>query len=593
MTENAKMIDALTSVIERALTRKDGEIAIPSVGTFQRSTLETPSGKEGDVISIAFNPDSRILASDSDLQKTLAHAAAVSIPYVNLSEATIPKDVLGLIPEHIARQYFIVPVEVKPNAVTVAMIDPDDHEALEVVKKKIGKKIEVQIATQADIAHILDQYGEVQSEIKQIVEQAKAGKAAVKEAKPEQSKGIELRDFSEESPASKIVASLLKRAVREKASDIHIEPSETEVVVRFRVDGLLRKVVTLPKTVHAEITSRIKVLSDMKIDEQRLPQDGRFQINLDQGRIDFRVSTFPTVNGEKVVARILDTSAGVLTLEQLGFREEDLPALKGAISKAHGMTLVTGPTGSGKSTTLYAVLKELMKETVNIVTLEDPVEFRIPSINQSQVNAEIKYTFGAGLRSIVRQDPDIIMVGEIRDLESADLGIHAALTGHIVLSTLHTNDAAGATPRLIDMGIEPFLITSSVNAIIGQRLARKICEHCKEPLDVGADQEQLVKNEFDHIPAALKTKLKVDQLKFFHGKGCAQCNQSGYKGRVGLFELLLVTELVKQLIVQRVSASKIKEQAQKEGMITLMQDGLIKAVLGITTLEEVWRATKE
>ncbi len=593
MAHTTNIIDALTTVIERSLTKKDGEIAIPYVGTFQRSTLETPFGKDGEVISIAFDPDSRILASDSDLQKTLSHAAPVSIPYVNLSEATIPKDVLGLIPEHIARQYFIVPVEVKPNAVTVAMIDPDDHEALEVVKKKIGKKIEVQIATQADIAHILDQYGEVQSEIKQIVEQAKAGKATAKESEPQAQKGIKLQDFSEESPASKIVASLLKRAVREKASDIHIEPTELEVVVRFRVDGLLRKVVTLPKTVHAEITSRIKVLCDMKIDEQRLPQDGRFQINLDQGRIDFRVSTFPTVNGEKVVARILDTSAGVLTLEQLGFREEDMPALRDAISKAHGMTLVTGPTGSGKSTTLYAVVKELMKETVNIVTLEDPVEFRIPSINQSQVNAEIKYTFGAGLRSIVRQDPDIIMVGEIRDLESADLGIHAALTGHIVLSTLHTNDAAGATPRLIDMGIEPFLITSSVNAIIGQRLARKICEHCKEQFDVGRDQQQLAKNELDRIPAALKVKLKIDQLKFFHGKGCAQCHQSGYKGRVGLFELLMVTEPVKQLIVQRVSASKIKEQAQKEGMVTLMQDGLIKAILGITTLEEVWRATKE
>jgi type II secretory ATPase GspE/PulE/Tfp pilus assembly ATPase PilB-like protein len=363
------------------------------------------------------------------------------------------------------------------------------------------------------------------------------------------------------------------------------------VVVRFRQDGVLRKTVTLPKDLRSSVVSRIKIMANMKIDEQRLPQDGRFSIDVDKRKVDFRVSSMPVANGEKVVMRVLDKLTGILSIEELGITGGGLERLLNNLKKSHGMILVTGPTGSGKTTSLYALIDKLYTEGVNIVTLEDPIEYRMPGINQSQVNADIKYTFASGLRSIVRQDPDIIMIGEIRDSETAEMAVHAALTGHIVLSTLHTNDSAGAAPRLLDMGVEPFLLTSSLNIVIAQRLARKICQDCKEEFSVPEPEMEKVKAEIAKMPEA--ERPSDESLKFYHGKGCKNCNDSGYTGRIGLYEVLEITEQLKELILKKESSYKIQELAIKEGMITMLGDGILKAISGKTTLEEVWRITQE
>jgi len=515
-------------------------------------------------------------------------STAVFIPYEELAKKTIPKKTLALVPEHIARHYQIVPIEEKEDKLVVAMIDPEDREAIEFVKKKTGKELELRICTQADLNHVLDQYSGVSGELKKIVESVEEEEIL----KPKEEKKPELKkeEIIETAPAAKIIQSLIKRAVREKASDIHIEPTEELVIVRFRIDGVLRKVITLPIEILPALVSRVKILAGMKIDETRLPQDGRFQTVIDQSEIDFRVSTFPTVNGEKVVARILDKSAGILTLEQLGFRGSAFKILSDAIRKSHGMILATGPTGSGKTTTLYAVLQKLMNEAINIVTLEDPVEYRIPTINQGQVHASIGFTFANGLRSILRQDPDIIMIGEIRDYETADMAVHSALTGHIVLSTLHTNDAAGAIPRFMDMKIEPFLINSSLNSVVAQRLCRKICESCKQSFQLDQANLAEVEKEIKNLPSQ---EEKPAKLQFFQGKGCANCNNTGYKGRIGIFEVFNLTNDLKEMVAKKASGTELGAKAIANGMVTMRQDGILKAIDGIISLEEVWRVTKE
>lgn len=518
----------------------------------------------------------------------------LQIPYVELTKESVPKEILALVPEHIARLYQVVPLA-RPDERTllVAMIDPGDQVALEFLKKRTGLNIVPRLTTQADLNHVLDQYSGLQAELEKIVEGAKPEE---EEKKPEELAAEVTPGAGAEAaaaPASRIVSSLITRAVREHASDIHVEPTEAGVDIRFRVDGLLRKVVTLPREVKAAMAARVKILTNLKIDETRLPQDGRFQMIIDRGEVDFRVSFFPTVNGEKIVLRILDKSAGILTLEQLGLKGRGFTVVEDNIHKAHGMTLVTGPTGSGKTTTLYAVLDRVRKATVNIITLEDPIEYRMPGVNQGQVNADIGFTFATGLRSILRQDPNVVMIGEIRDTETAELAVHAALTGHVVLSTLHTNDAAGAAPRLIDMGVEPFLITSSLNSIVAQRLVRKICEHCREKVELPEASLTEVKKELDLLPPQEKTERKDKPLTFYKGKGCSQCGDTGYKGRIGIFEILAVTETMKPLILEKKGSSAIQAQAIKEGMATLKQDGILKAFDGITTLEEVWRVTKE
>lgn len=577
-----------------------GEVQIPGFGNFV--LVNYPSRT---VMNLA-HPEQKIVTFGSNVPKFKPHEELTTavkeapkeplkindqnnyIAYEDLSKYSVPIKTLALIPEHVARHYQIVPLREEDGKLVVGMIDPEDREAIDFVKKKTAKELELRICTQADINHILDQYSGVSGELKKIVESVEE-EEDIDKPEDKNVKAIK-EEIIENAPAAKIVQSLVKRAVREKASDIHIEPTEEQIIVRFRIDGVLHKIITLPIEILPSVVSRIKILSGMKIDETRLPQDGRFQATIDQNEVDFRVSTFPTVNGEKVVSRILDKSQGILTLEQLGFRGSAFEILKENIVKAHGMILSTGPTGSGKTTTLYAVLQKLMKESVNIVTMEDPVEYRMSTVNQGQVHSSIGFTFASGLRSILRQDPDVIMVGEIRDHETADMAIHSALTGHIVLSTLHTNDAPGAIPRFIDMGIEPFLINSSLNAVVGQRLCRKICENCKEPFKVDEANLAQAEEEIKKLPEKEARPKKID---FYHGKGCDSCHSTGYSGRVGIFEVFNLTNDLKELVAQKASGVQLAEKAIANGMVTMRQDGILKAIDGITTLEEIWRVTKE
>lgn len=512
-----------------------------------------------------------------------------NISYFDLSKVTIVKELLQKIPEKLARKYKMVPVEEDKDQLVVAMADPQDIEAKELVKKMTQKEISVRLSSEEDINHVLDQYTGLDSELHDAIQTA--DDEHVNEGEDE--KNLLIESASDNAPAARIVNSLLQRAIRDKASDIHIEPSEKEVVVRLRRDGVLKKAVTIPHDIQSAIISRIKILCNMKIDEQRLPQDGRFSITCDNRKVDFRVSSMPIANGEKIVMRVLDKLTGILTIEQLGIRGKGLEVLKDNLKKSHGMTLVTGPTGSGKTTTLYALIDSLYSEGVNIVTLEDPIEYRMPGINQSQVNSDIEYTFASGLRSIVRQDPDIIMIGEIRDPETAEMSVHAALTGHIVLSTLHTNDSSGAAPRLLDMGVEPFLLTSSLNTVVAQRLARKICDDCKEEIALSDVELKQVQAEIAKMPADEQKNINLDSIKFQHGKGCKNCDNSGYKGRIGLYEILGISDAIRDSILKKESSGRIEEIAIGEGMVTMLQDGIIKAINGITTLEEVWRTTKE
>jgi len=539
-------------------------------------------------------PTGKTAGIDEDIEITPFPNTKENISFIDLSKLTVAKEILQLIPEKIAKKYKVVPIEENEHGLAVAMVDPQDLEAKELIKKQVQKTIIPRLATEEDINAVLDQYNGLENEVKEAIETADEEEKKEKAVSGDKTDSEDLiESVSDNAPASRIVTSLLRRAIRDKASDIHIEPSEKEVEVRFRIDGVLKKKISLPLEIEPAVVSRIKILSDLKIDEQRLPQDGRFTINFENRKIDFRISTMPVANGEKIVMRVLDKMTGILTVEELGIRGSGLETLKNNVEKSHGMTLVTGPTGSGKTTTLYALIDKLYSEGVNIVTLEDPIEYRMPGINQSQVNSDIDYTFASGLRSIVRQDPDIIMIGEIRDKETAEMAVHAALTGHIVLSTLHTNDATGAAPRLIDMGVEPFLLTSALNVVIGQRLARKICEECKEEIDVPEIEKNKIKAEIEKMPAKERDEISKKEFKFFHGKGCKSCGNTGYKGRIGLYEVLGINETIKEMILAKKPSSVIQEEAIKSGMVTMLQDGILKVIDGVTSLEEIWRVTKD
>lgn len=510
------------------------------------------------------------------------------VEYQDLNKMVVPKELLSKIPENIARSYKAVPFAQQEDIVSVAMVDPEDVETREMIKRLLGEKIKIFLATESDINSVLSQYQGLESEVSSAIASTEDEEEDNKKDKDK----LISESVSDDAPAAKIVSSLLKRAIRDKASDVHIEPTEKEVEVRFRLDGMLRKKVSLPKDIQAAVISRIKILSNMKIDEQRVPQDGRFNMHVDNRRVDFRVSSMPVAFGEKMVMRILDKESGILTIEQLGIRGNGLKTLEVNLTKSHGMVLVTGPTGSGKSTSLYAMIQKVYNEGVNIITLEDPIEYQMRGINQSQVNSEIGYSFAAGLRSILRQDPDIIMLGEIRDRETAEMAVHAALTGHVVLSTLHTNDAAGAAPRMIDMGVEPFLITSSINVVVGQRLVRTICPDCKEEIKLADEEMAAIQKEVDSMPENEKNEIMSKGLKFFKGKGCKSCENSGYKGRIGIYEVLNITPEMQQLILKRVSSNELNNLAISQGMTSMIQDGILKVCDGITSMEEVWRATK-
>ena len=521
----------------------------------------------------------------------------LQVPFVDLTSEKIPQDVLKIIPEPIARRHHVVAFRKKNNELDLAMTDPEDLQTREFVKKKTGFLIKPFLATDSGMDAALAQYhSNLKAEFEKILSSKKDVKAEDKEG------GSELVKMAQEIPVVRVVDTLLEYAIFEGASDIHIEPQEKEVTVRYRIDGILHDVMTLPKVIQPALVARLKVLSNLKIDEHRLPQDGRFKIQTDQYNISFRVSTIPIFDGEKVVLRLLDESAKAVTFEELGFARSALEIIKRNLSRPHGMTLITGPTGSGKSTTLYTVLTMLNSKGVNISTIEDPVEYRILGVNQMQVNPKISLTFAIGLRALLRQDPNIIMIGEIRDKETAEEAVHAAMTGHIVLSTLHTNNAAGAVPRLLDIGVEPYLAASTLNTIVGQRLVRKICPDCKTEQKLDEKIEESLARDFD-LEALLEVMKREDvidkkikrlsDLEFFEGKGCDKCGSSGYRGRMGLYEVLDVTEPVQKLIVSQATTNQIQGQAVTEAMVLMWQDGFIKAHQGLTTINEILRVTKE
>jgi len=654
-----------------------------------------PKGDEGEKEPLQQIVLKKKLVSEKDLVKM--YAKSIDVPFVELANVKIPREVLLKIPERIARKYQAVLFGTEEAQMQMAMADPDDFQASDFITKQVGGKLKIYMATPSDILAAIDQYkGEISSEITKAIKDSSADAASSEEK-------VSAKDLAEDAPIAKTVNVILEYAVKSRASDIHIEPRENIVQVRYRIDGVLRETMTLPKPILAAVVSRIKILSNLKIDEHRVPQDGRFKFAIGSKAVALRVSTLPIMDGEKVVMRILDESTRALTLDELGFSGHSLETIVRNLHKPHGMTLVTGPTGSGKSTTLYSVLSMMNTSGVNISTIEDPVEYRVVGVNQTQVNPKAGMTFASGLRALLRQDPNIIMVGEIRDGETADLAVQAALTGHVVLSTLHTNNAATTLPRLLDMGIEPFLIASTVNTVIGQRLVRRLCPTCRltyvpegveltnikrdfqldtalkrfndmkgqpEPTKpeapvatpaTEAPPEAIVPTErkkgkvinpehdiettksiLDKIaadpniinrsaadaskklseetgaqvtltapipqvapvpvpaptpkaqPAVDPKNLKSGQFILYKpGPGCETCGGAGFMGRMGIYEVLEVDDPIQKMIVGRATAEDIQLSAVRAGMLTMQQDGFVKALMGKTTVEEVLRVTRE
>lgn len=525
---------------------------------------------------------------------TQARAAFLNLPYIDLTKVKIPQKVLDLIPEESRNFYTLVPFELQGNLLKVAVMDASNLQALEALEflgQKQNMEIQLFVASQSAVLGALGQrknlsnvVGEALKDIQQKQYDEKPIEVETK-SKEEQ--------VLEDAPIIKIVDVILNNAVDANASDIHVEPSDTDVRVRYRIDGMLHTFLQLPKNVQSAIVSRIKILSNLKIDEQRLPQDGRFHMDFDRRSVDFRVSTLPLMYGEKIVMRLLDKSSGVPTLDQLGIRGRNLTWVQENIKKPHGIFLITGPTGSGKSTTLYSILSLLNAPNVNIVTLEDPVEYFMEGVNQSQINPDIGLTFATGLRSILRQDPNIIMVGEIRDEETAELAVHAALTGHLVFSTLHTNNAVGAIPRLINMGIEPFLLSASMNLIMAQRLVRRLCQNCKSEIPVPSIVEKELRKHLENVPEDYLVGLDPKKLVMYGPKGCDKCGKSGYKGRIGIYEVLPMFPGLQEKIYSQSAAHTIYEATAKLGMITMKQDGIVKVLRGDTSLDEIVRVTTE
>ncbi len=532
----------------------------------------------------------------------LIHATAhvSGIPYVNLENTTIPQETLDLISVDIAERNMAVPIAEVQGRIAVAMLDATNIQAVDYLSSLIQRPLKVFMASQKSIRHILDQYKTDLSGVDALAENVDAQTQAEAESKRQ------VQTIVQDSPISKALNTILEYAVRAKASDIHIEPLEKSLKIRCRIDGVLREIMNLPKSIEPALISRIKILSSLKIDEHRVPQDGQFAVAVGDKEVDLRIAISPVVWGEQVVIRLLDKTGNSFNLEEMGYAGRALRTIRKGIAAPNGMVLTSGPTGSGKSTSLYALIKEIKNDSVNIITLEDPVEYKMDGVNQIQVNAEVGLTFAAGLRSILRLDPDIVMVGEIRDGETANLAVQAALTGHLVFSTLHTNSAAGILPRLIDMGIEPFLIASTVNTIIGQRLVRRVAAkrntYQSSPLETQSIIETVghllpkTPDEVERVSADLGYKnLPLANQKSYtlvKGRDTPQ-TPGGYKGRAGLYEVMEVTEEIQQLIIKHATSHEVQKVAMAQGMITMRQDGYLKALTGITTLEEVNRVASD
>jgi len=532
-----------------------------------------------------------------------AFGEVYGIPYVSLNPEQIDVKLLEVIPSSLAKKYKVVPFQLAENKLSLAMVDPLDLQTIDFIERKTGYKVIPYITTEKNIDKLLeDQKGkELGEEVAAAMEEISMTTLKIEEGSQDLNEST-IRD----APIARIVGMILETAVKIGASDVHIEPGDDKSRLRYRVDGILQEKMTLPKEMNDSIVARIKILAKMKIDEKRIPQDGRFKVQVGKSETDLRISTLPTIYGEKVVIRLLKEEGVVYSFRDLGMRGLTLKRMEEACLQPNGMILVTGPTGSGKTVTLASALSKLNTSRVNIITLEDPVEIRVDGVNQVQVNAQAGLTFASGLRSFLRQDPNIVMVGEIRDGETAELAVQAALTGHLVLSTLHTNSASGAIPRLLDMGAESFLLASTVNAVLAQRLVRKVCKECVESYEPPEEVQTTINKTLEEIQQNKTLMLKDIEVaksvkkfatektnKAFRGKGCPKCSNSGYRGRMGIFEALGMTDAIAHLTLERSPATKIEAQAISEGMLTLLQDGYLRVLEGVTTLEEVMRVAKQ
>lgn len=566
--ENTSLLDVLLS--EHLLTSE------------QYDDIKVKSASQG----LALEAILKSLKLVNEEQIEEAKAKVLGIPFISLESTSFSPQALSFIPRAVAERFSLIPFlyDEKTKTLSVAMSNPVDLDASQFVRQKTGLNITSFAASSSNIKKAINQQyrqeivGEVGEALKETEEFNKIRTVNI----------TQLPEIIKEAPIAKIVSTILEYAVTSRASDVHIEPQEDRIRVRYRIDGILYDRLSLPRSVQDAVTSRIKILSEMKIDEHRTPQDGRFNFKILDDEVDLRISVLPTVYGEKIVMRLLRKSGGIPNLEELGLGGVSLKNLETAMLRPHGIIIVCGPTGSGKTTTLYSVLSRLSTTRVNIVTLEDPVEYQMPGINQVAINPAVGLTFATGLRAFLRQDPNIILVGEIRDEETTDLGLQAALTGHLVFSTLHTSNAAGALPRLIDLGAEPFLLSSTMNAILGQRIVRRVCSHCKESYEpvtqIVAEMKSVLNKLFPTGDAS---------LKLYRGKGCNECGDSGYLGRVGIFEVLPISSKIASLVLEHPDSATIEKEAVQEGMITLKQDGYLKVLKGVTTIEEVIRVAQE
>jgi len=587
-----------------ATTQKQAEDLLVTQELLPQAELDTYRKKSDVTHSPLF---SLLLAekkiTNEQLTKTLA--TVTKVPYVNLVGTRVPPEMLDILPQELAERYMAVPIGEMQNRLVVAMLDADNIQAVDFLSNKIGRPLKVYMASEEGIRGVLRQYDQnIKKDVFGSLDaESKAAAEAEASVAPKKGSKEDIKVLVQDSPISKALSTILEFASRNRASDIHIEPLEKELKIRCRIDGVLSEIMKLPKSTEAPLVSRIKILSNLKIDEHRIPQDGQFTVAVGDKAIDLRIAISPVIWGEQVVIRLLDKSGTSLKLEAMGYKGRALRTIRKGLERPNGMILTSGPTGSGKSTSLYALIQEIMNDTINIVTLEDPVEYKMDGINQIQVNTEVGLTFASGLRSILRQDPDVVMVGEIRDKETATLAVQAALTGHLVFSTLHTNSAAGILPRLLDMGIEPFLIASTVHTVIGQRLVRKIADDTKESYQsTAAETEAIMSNIGKLLPdtadkaSASAVDLGYESLPLkaqnaytlFKGKDGPETPR-GFKGRMGLYEVFEVNEEIQNLILKRSTSSEIQRKAQEQGMVTMRDDGYLKALAGYTTLAEVNR----
>ena len=569
--------------------RSDGVINADQV-----ARLAEEAGRTGSAVTDILKRDR--LATEEAV--AMARSKILNIPFQDLSGKVLTEDLMALVTRQVADTFRLAPIAIEGKTLVVGLVNPSDYrsiEAIDFIAQQGGYAVSYRIITENGWRFAMRSYESEHKEVAQVVEMAREklvpGNTGDQRKTEDEDSNIE--SVVKGAPVSRIVSVMLKAAVDQNASDIHIEPYGNVSRVRFRIDGVLRNAITLPLFMHAAIVSRVKVLANLKLDETRIPQDGRIRIAVSGRPVDFRVSTMPVVDFEKVVMRILSADAAIPTLEALGFREEHVEMIKSQIRRPHGLFLVSGPTGSGKSTTLYTILSMRNEEGINIVTLEDPIEYYLKGANQSQIRPEINYSFATGLRSILRQDPNIIMVGEIRDRETAELSVHAALTGHLIFSTIHTNDSFGVVPRLTDMGVEPFLLAATLNMAIAQRLARRVCQHCRAPVEVPAEARAMVVAELAKMPKKYVVNRDPNAINFYRGAGCTHCNMTGYIGRISIAEIMITTDAMRTIIESGFPNDAAKKEALDQEMLNLKQDGVLKALDGFTTIEEVMRITRE